>query len=44
MLQYPVRFQAWGRPGWGSKQKQGSGEPILPGNPRGVVPRGILDP
>lgn len=43
MLQYPVRFQAWGRPDWDGRQNQGSREPFLPGNPRRVVPRGILD-
>lgn len=43
MLQYPVRFQTWGRPDWGGRQNQGSREPFLPGNPRRVVPRGILD-
>ena len=43
MLQYPVRFQAWGRPGWGKRQKQGSGDPILPGNPQRGGAWGILD-
>ena len=43
MLQYPVRFQAWGRLSWGKRQKQGSGDPILPGNPQRGDAWGILD-
>lgn len=43
MLQYPVRFQAWGRPGWDRRQKQGSGGALSARKPQRSGARGILD-
>lgn len=43
MLQYPVRFQAWGRPGWARRQKWGSGGALSARKAQGDGAWGILD-